>query len=94
MLLVSALFLAVPGPVIGLGIIALLTTPDVPGLFWLYNQSIFAPWLALWMRSLPLATLIMWQALRSVPVEMLEAAAVDGACVLSMPRPRCSAPSH
>jgi iron(III) transport system permease protein len=48
-------------------------------LVWMYDQSILAPWLALVIRSLPLATLVVWQALRTIPQEMLESGAVDGA---------------
>jgi len=82
MLLVAAACLAVPGPVVGVGLIALLNRPELPLVTWLYDQSILAPWLALSIRSLPLAVLVMWHALRTVPGEMLEAAAVDGAGTL------------
>jgi len=75
----AAFCLAVPGPLVGLGLIAALNRPEVPALAWLYNRSILAPWLALSIRALPLAVLVMWHALRTVPREMLEAAAVDGA---------------
>jgi iron(III) transport system permease protein len=78
-LLIMAVCLALPGPVIGLGIIRLLSRPDVPTLTYLYDQSILAPWMAMLVRSLPLATLLMWHALRTVPDEMLDSAAVDGA---------------
>ncbi len=75
----TAVCLAVPGPVIGLAVIRLLNQPDVPLLVYLYDRSITAPWLALLIRSLPPAILIMWHALRTVPAEVLEAAIVDGA---------------
>jgi iron(III) transport system permease protein len=78
-LLVLAMFLVVPGPVIGLAVIWLVNRPEVPLLGWLYGHSILAPWLALWIRSLPLATLIMWYSFRTIPPELLDAAAVDGA---------------
>jgi len=78
-LAVTALGLAVPGPIIGLAVIRLLNRPEVPPLFWLYDQSILAPWLALTVRGVAPATLIMWHALGSVPPEMLDCAAVDGA---------------
>ena len=78
-LLSAAVGMATPGPVIGLSIIWLLNRPECPWLLWLYDHSIAAPWLALWLRSLPAATLILWQALRSVPQELLDSAAVDGA---------------
>ncbi len=71
--------LAVPGPILGIGIIRLLNRPQVPALVWLYDHSILAPWLAVYLRSLPIATLIMWHALQTVPKELLESAMVDGA---------------
>jgi iron(III) transport system permease protein len=46
---------------------------------WLYDHSILAPWLAVYLRSLPIATLIMWHALQTVPKEILESATIDGA---------------
>ena len=78
-LFVAAIGLAVPGPVIGLAIIALLNQPDVPLLTWLYDRTIFAPWLAVWIRCLPVAILVLWHALRSVPRELVEAATLEGA---------------
>lgn len=78
-LLVAAVCLALPGPVVGVGLIRLLNRPEIPGLVFLYDRSILAPWLALTVRGLPLAMLIMWHALRTLPPEMLDSAAVDGA---------------
>ena len=75
----AALALAIPGPVVGLAVIALLNQPDVPPLRWLYDRSIAAPWLAQTWRGLPLALLVLLAALRSVPSEVLESAALDGA---------------
>jgi iron(III) transport system permease protein len=78
-LLVLSACLALPGPVIGLGIIGLLNQREFPWLIFLYDRTIFAPCLAMWIKSLPLVTMIMWYALRSVPREMLDAAQLDGA---------------
>jgi ABC-type Fe3+ transport system permease subunit len=75
----AALGLALPGPVIGLAIIALLNRPEIPPLRWLYDQSIAAPWLAQTWRGLPLALLVLWAAFRSLPEEILESAALEGA---------------
>jgi iron(III) transport system permease protein len=75
----AALGLALPGPVIGLAIIALLNRPQIPPLRWLYDQSIAAPWLAQTWRGLPLALLVLWAAVRSLPDEILESAALEGA---------------
>lgn len=78
-LAVAAVLLAMPKPVLGLGIIGVLNRPEVPGFTWFYDRSILAPWLALTAAGLPLATLVLWHALRTVPREMLDAAATDGA---------------
>jgi len=78
-LAVTAVSLSVPGPVVGLALIGLLNRPEIPPLVWLYDQSILAPWLAFSIRGLGPATLILWHAFRTVPQEMLDGAAVDGA---------------
>ena len=78
-LLLTALCLAMPGPVVGLVVIALLNRPEVPLLATLYDRSILAPWLALAIRGLPAATVVLWHALGTVPEELLESAALDGA---------------
>lgn len=78
-LLTTAVFLAVPGPLVGLAVIALMNRPDYPFLLDLYDRSIFAPVAVLTLRGLPLATLILWHAFAAVPRELLDAAAVDGA---------------
>ena len=78
-LAITAVCLAVPGPIVGLGLIWLLNRPEIPPLVYLYDQSILAPWLALALRGLAPATLVMWHAFRSLPPEMLDCAAVDGA---------------
>jgi iron(III) transport system permease protein len=74
-----ALFLVVPGPVIGLAVIWLVNRPEIPPLAWMYGHSILAPWLALSIRSLPLATLVIWFSFRMVSREIVDAAALDGA---------------
>jgi iron(III) transport system permease protein len=79
-LLFLALCLTIPGPLIGVGLVhALNHSADSPfaPLTWLYDSN-FAPWLVQTMRALPLATLILWPALASVPQAMLDAAATDG----------------
>ncbi len=74
-----AVLLALPGPLVALALIGLLNQRDVGWLTFLYDRTILAPWLALLLRSLPLATLIVWSALRSVPTETLDAATTEGA---------------
>ncbi|MEN6449640.1 MAG: ABC transporter permease subunit [Thermoguttaceae bacterium] len=73
----AAVSLAVPGPVLGLAVIWLLNRPGPLGE--LYDHSILAPLLALTIRALPPAIFILSYAFRTLPKEMLEAAAVDGA---------------
>jgi iron(III) transport system permease protein len=75
----TAALLAIPGPLIGLVLIWLLNRREIDAFVWLYDRTLFAPWLALVARTLPWATLVLWFALRSVPAESLESAAVDGA---------------
>jgi len=77
--LLTAAALATPGPIIGLAVIRLINRPDIPLLTFLYNQSIFAPWLAQTIRALPVSVLIMWFAFRSISPNLLDAARVDGA---------------
>ena len=79
-LIAIGLCLTVPGPLLGLAVIHLLNQPpDSPlaGLAWLYDSN-FAPWLVQTVRALPIATLILWLALASVPQVMLDTAATDG----------------
>ncbi len=73
------LTLAVPGPFLGIGIIWIMNRPDVAWLRFLYDQSIAAPWLALLIRGWPIATLILWQAFRTVARSLLESARLEGA---------------
>lgn len=79
-LIALALCLTVPGPLLGLATIRTLDRPlDSPVAFLgsLYDSN-FAPWLVQTIRTLPIATLILWPALASVPQAMLDAAATDG----------------
>jgi iron(III) transport system permease protein len=78
-MLVAAVCLAVPGPVLGLLVIWGLDRPEIPWLFYLYDHSILAPWLALWIRAMPVAIFCLWHALGTVPAAVLESAAIDGA---------------
>jgi iron(III) transport system permease protein len=79
-LLALSLCLTIPGPLLGVATIRLLNRPsDSPLAFLatLYDSN-FAPWLVQTLRALPLATLILWPALASVPQVMLDTAATDG----------------
>ncbi len=77
-MLVAIVCLALPGPLLGLTIIVLLNNPRVPWLNWLYDNSILAPWLALTIRALGPAVLVVWHAVRTIPQAMLDSAATEG----------------
>jgi len=76
---VAAICLAIPGPMIGLSVIWLLNREQSDLLVWLYDRTIFAPWLAMLVKALPIAVLILWYAFRTVPDELLESASSEGA---------------
>ncbi|MCC6123613.1 MAG: iron ABC transporter permease [Pirellulales bacterium] len=76
---VIAFVFSLPGPLLGLGVIYLLNRPEAPTLYWLYNRSILAPTLVLILKCLPAASLVIWYAIYSLPRDVLESAAVDGA---------------
>jgi iron(III) transport system permease protein len=84
MLAGSAALLALPGPVIGIEIIRLLNAPSMPTLNWLYDHSLLAPCLAQTLRGLPWALLVAWSAFRSVPQQLLDSVAVEGAGPLTL----------
>jgi len=91
--------LSVPGPVLGLAAIWCFDRAELPWLAWLYDHTPAACWAVQAVRGLPPATLILWHALRSVPREQLDAAAIDGAgpaarlwhVALAQRRPACAA---
>ncbi len=76
---VVVICLAVPGPAVGLGIIALLNQPSQPWMLFLYDRTIVPPALAQLIRALPLACLMLWYALASLPRDMWDAAEIDSA---------------
>lgn len=74
-----AWLLAIPGPLVGLAIIAVMNRPAIPALIELYDRSITAPVLGCLTHALPLATLVLWAAFRSLPDDVIEAAELEGA---------------
>lgn len=76
---IIAVCLAVPGPLVGLGIVHLFQVVNADWIEYLYSRTILAPMLAVSMRALPVTLLIYWYALASISPELLESAAVDGA---------------
>jgi iron(III) transport system permease protein len=75
---VALVCLVVPGPLLALAIIGLLNRPEWPWLNWLYDHSILAPWLALTVRAMGPAVLILWYGMRTIPQPMLDSAATEG----------------
>jgi iron(III) transport system permease protein len=76
-----ALCLTIPGPLLGIALIHALNRPPdsvLAPLAVLYDSN-FAPWLAQTIRALPLVTLILWPALASIPQNVLDSAATEGA---------------
>lgn len=69
--------IALPGPVIGLGVIVLMNH-DVPPLPFLYDRTLAAPILATLIRVLPLSFIPMWWAMYTLEDEPLDAAALEG----------------
>jgi len=78
-LLGVAVAFAIPGPVVGMAIVWLMNRPEVPPLVFLYDHTVLPPLFAQTIRAVPVATFVMWHAMRSVPTETIEAAATDGA---------------
>ncbi|MBI3838649.1 MAG: iron ABC transporter permease [Planctomycetia bacterium] len=70
--------LALPGPLIGLGLVACFNVPDWPWLLRLYDHSIAAVWIAQTLHALPLCTLVLWYALRTVATDLLHSATLEG----------------
>jgi iron(III) transport system permease protein len=77
--LAIAICLAVPGPLVGLGCIELFTGQQWPWLLDLYDHSLAPIVLAQSVRALPLCTLVLWYALRTISPDVLDSAALEGA---------------
>ncbi len=74
--------LAVPAPLVGAWVIALLNQPPDSSVAWfavLYDRTLTAPVLVQIVRAAPLAALWMWSQLASVPQDLLEASRSEGA---------------
>jgi len=75
---VTAICLALPGPLVGMGLADAFTQPS-SGILYLRDKTLLLPCTAQVVRSLPLATLIVWHALKTIPQETIEMASLDGA---------------
>ena len=78
-LVLAAVGLAVPGPLLGLELIAVFNRPGATWLNFLYDRTVAVPVVAQAVRAFPVGMLIVWRAFDSLPNELLEAAALDGA---------------
>jgi len=80
--LLLSLGFAIPGPLLGVWLIRCLNQPPdsiFSTLTWCYDHTILAPVLAQFLRSLPLATLILAAQFASVPQDVLDSAQSEGA---------------
>jgi len=77
-ILVALVCLVVPGSLVAVAIIGLLNRPGLPWLIWLYDYSILAPWMALTVRAMGPAVLVLWYAAGTIPQGMLDNAATEG----------------
>lgn len=81
--LIGAFIAALPGPSFALGVAALRLSPSLPAwlarpLDLLAEQSLAFVVFALAVRAAPLCGAVAWQAWRTLPGELLDAAALDG----------------
>jgi iron(III) transport system permease protein len=74
----TAVCLAVPAPLLAVGIIRLLNQPGWVAFNWVYDQTLVPVWIVQSVKALPLALLILWPAMRTVPDPLLDMARVDG----------------
>jgi iron(III) transport system permease protein len=77
--LAAMLGLAIPGPVLALGLSWLVNQPQIPIMRYLYDRTLFVAWLALSIRLFPMAFLICDTAVRQVNRRLAEIAMVEGA---------------
>ena len=79
---VLAILFALPGPLVGVWLIRLLNHANDSPWAWLnpwYDNTILAPVLAQWIRTLPLATLVIWSQFANLSQQMLDSAKSEGA---------------
>jgi ABC-type Fe3+ transport system permease subunit len=76
--LIAGILLALPGPLIGIAVIAMMNH-DLRGLTFLYDRTLAPPIVAVSLRIVPLVFLIAWLMLANIARQPLEAAELDGA---------------
>jgi iron(III) transport system permease protein len=71
--------LAVPGPLLSLGLITVFNDPAWPWLNYLYDRTIAVAVIAQSARAFPLAFFLVWWAFATIPRVHIESAQLDGA---------------
>ncbi len=77
--MLTAAALAIPGPLLALGIGRLINRPHSDWMFYLYDRTLFVPWIALSVRAFPVAFLLATIAVRQIDPRLKETAALDDA---------------
>ncbi len=81
---VTVIGLALPGPLIGVSIVWLFNQPQAGLLAWLYDRTLLPSVLAITVRTLPWATMLLWHAFRSLGEDQIESARTEGAGPLAI----------
>lgn len=79
MMIVIAVCFALPGPLVGIGLIQLFNRPDVPLVGYLYDNTVLPTVMGQAVRAFPVVALICWHAFQAVPRDLIDVAATEGA---------------
>ncbi|MCA9171096.1 MAG: hypothetical protein KDB23_25660, partial [Planctomycetales bacterium] len=75
---VAILLAAIPAPLLALGTSSIINRPDSDFLYYLYDRTLFVPWLAVSMRLFPLVCFILVPHLDAIPQQTLDVIRVSG----------------
>ena len=75
---VAILLAAIPAPLLALGTSSIINRPDADFLYYLYDRTLFVPWLAVSMRLFPLVCFILVPHLDAIPQQTLDVIRVSG----------------
>ncbi len=75
----TALILAIPAPLLALALGRIIHEIQADWLFYLYDRTLFLPWLVLLLRSFPCAFILATITVRQIDPSLLSLARVDGA---------------
>jgi iron(III) transport system permease protein len=78
-MLLAVAGLALPGPLISMGLISVFNHPRWPLLNELYDRTIAVVVIAHFLRAFPLSFFLVWSAMQTIPRALLEQAMFDGA---------------